>query len=544
MTSTIPSTEAVSNDKGMVMSKRQIIDMGAAELAEMIKDRKLTSTEITEAFIRRIEEVDPRLNAIVVPLFDEARTQAAEADRAVAEGRDLKPLNGVPVTIKEQYNIKGTPTTLGLENLADNVYDWEGLLVKKLRDAGAVFLGKTNVPQLLIAHETDNPLYGRTNNPWNLSRTPGGSSGGEAAIVSARGSPLGLGGDFGGSIRVPSHFSGIAGLKPTTGRLALSDVPVGIYGAGQEAVLFQGGPMARRVDDLVLAMEVMVEEGESDNPTLIPPVPWNDPGNVELDSMRVGMYTDDGFFPPSPALRRVVKEVSEALGKRGVTVVPFQPQGVDEGMRLYMAIVSADGGAGMKKALDGAKPIPAVKGVIQASSTPKILRPLIMWIMERKGLRRLNFLLQSMGKRSTAGYWDLVKERTEFRRRFQMAMDESKIDAIITPPYGLVATPHGKAGDLVSAASYTMIYNLLGLPAGVVPVSMVNDDEETDRPSSTDPWDVSASNAEKGTAGLPVGVQVVGRYWREDVVLALMKAIEADFRDRPDYPSKPPAIET
>ncbi|UCC93731.1 MAG: hypothetical protein JSW25_03445, partial [Thermoplasmata archaeon] len=230
--------------------------MGAAEIAQRIRSGEVTSAQVTQAFIARIKEVDPSLNAVVVPLFDEAMAQAAEADRAVSEGRELSPLHGVPMTIKEQYNVRGTPTTLGLESLADNVYDWEGLLVTKLRSAGVVFLGKTNVPQLLVADETDNTVYGRTNNPWDTDRSPGGSSGGESALIAARGSPLGLGGDFGGSIRVPCHFSGIAGLKPTTGRLALSDVPTGIYAAGQEAVLFQAGPMARHVDDLAVAMRV------------------------------------------------------------------------------------------------------------------------------------------------------------------------------------------------------------------------------------------------------------------------------------------------
>ncbi len=521
-----------------------ITDMGAKKLALMIRNQELTSAEVTEAFIRRIQEVDPSLNAVVVPLFDEARAQAAAADEAMARGEVLGPLHGVPVTIKEQYNVKGTPTTLGIPNLADNVYDWEGFLVSRLRAAGAVFLGKTNVPQLLIAYESDNPIYGRTNNPWDLARSPGGSSGGEAAIVAARGSPLGLGGDYGGSIRVPAHFSGIAGLKPTTGRLALSDVPTGIYGAGQEAVLFQAGPMARRVEDLVMAMEVMVEEVESDNPVLVPPVPWRRPEDVELEGLRVGMYIDDGFFTPSPALRRAVTEVAEALGRRGVSVVPFTPIAVDEGMKLYMSIISADGGVGMKKALNGDKAIPIVQGLLQGSSVPRRLRSLVAGMMARRGKKGLAFLVRNMGLRTTEEFWELVKKRGDYRRDFQMAMDKDRIDAIIAPPLGLVAIPHGTSGDTVMAASYAMLYNLLGLPAGVVPVTRVREGEESDRRPSTDPWDVAAARAEEGTAGLPVGVQVIGRYWREDLVLALMKAIEEDFEGRDEYPANPTAIET
>jgi len=518
--------------------------MGAAELARRIRGGEISSVEVTEAFIRRIQDVDRRLNAVVVPLFDEARAQAAAADEALAEGKVLGPLHGVPMTIKEQYNVRGTATTLGLESLAGNVYDWEGFLVTKLREAGAVFLGKTNVPQLLVAHETDNPVYGRTDNPWNVDRSPGGSSGGEAAIIAAGGSPLGLGGDFGGSIRIPAHFSGIAGLKPTTGRLALSDVPSGVYAAGQEAILFQAGPMARNVEDLTLAMEVMVEEGESDNPTLVPPVPWRDPGAIDLSDLRVGVCVDDGFFSPSPALRRAVEEVAADLRGRGVQVIPFAPVDVEEGMRLYMAIISADGVAGMKRSLRGSRPYPIVKNVIQGGSMPNRLRPLIAGMMERRGRRRLAFVLRSMGLRSTEGYWDLAIQRAEYRRRFQLAMDDAGIDAIITPPYGLVAVPHGASGDLVMAASYAILYNLTGLPAGVVPVTRVGRGEESDRAPSDDPWDQAARRTEEGTTGLPVGVQVVGRYWREDVVLSLMGAVEEDFRGRDDYPVTPLDIES
>ncbi len=198
---------------------------------------------------------------MVVSLFDRALDEADAADAARSRGEPLGPLHGVPVTIKEQFLVADTPTTVGLPSRASHRAAGDGPLVRRLRQAGAIVLGKTNVSQMLIYHESDNPVYGRTNNPWDPERTPGGSSGGEAAIVAAGGSPLGLGGDFGGSIRVPAHFSGVHGLRPTAGRLTVLDTPGGIFPAGQEAIIPQPGPMARTVEDLALAMQVLAAPG-------------------------------------------------------------------------------------------------------------------------------------------------------------------------------------------------------------------------------------------------------------------------------------------
>jgi fatty acid amide hydrolase len=523
---------------------RHITDMGAAELASRIKNQELTSVQVTEAFIRRIEEVDPMLNAVVVPLFSEARALAIEADKAVTRGDPLGPLHGVPVTIKEQFNVRGTQTTLGLQSQVGKVYDEEGPLLTRLRQAGAVILGKTNVPQLLVAYESDNRVYGRTNNPWDLERSPGGSSGGEAAIIAARGSPLGLGGDLGGSIRVPCHFSGITGLKPSAGRLTLADMPMGIYSTGQEAILPQAGPMARNVDDLILMMEVMVGEGESDIPYLVPPVPWRDPRDVDVSGLRVGKYTDDGLYTPSPAMRRGVDEAAEALVRRGAQVVPFQPPDVKDAFRLFLAILTADGGAGFKRALGREKPHQLTKGVVQAATLPPAMRPLISRIMSARGQGFLAGVIRDMKTRSIADYWDLVEERGAYRMRYQSGLDDKNLDAVLCPPYGTIAVRHGASPDMLAPASYATRYNVLGLPAGVVPVTSVREGEESDRSPSKDLNVATAIVTENGSAGLPVGVQVVGRYWREDVVLALMKVIEEDSRDSPDYPSRPVLGET
>src|ERR1051326_8912584 len=229
--------------------------LSASELARRIAEGHLSSKEVVEAHIRRMEAVNPRLNAVVVPLFDQARAEASRADRLRRQGTLLGPLHGVPITLKEQFMVPGTPSSVGLMSHRSQLIKREGPLVKRLRQAGAIVLGKTNLSQLLlsVSGTCENPVYGRTNNPWDLERSPGGSSGGEAAIIAAGGSPLGLGGDHGGSIRVPAHFCGLYSLLPTARRLTNLDTAPYAEIAGQEATIAQPCPIARSARDLLLA---------------------------------------------------------------------------------------------------------------------------------------------------------------------------------------------------------------------------------------------------------------------------------------------------
>jgi fatty acid amide hydrolase len=195
--------------------------LGAAEIAHRVASGELSARDVVEACISRMERVNGRLNALAVPLFEQARAAATAADAARDRGDALGPLHRMPVTIKDMFDTAGTATTAGLTGRAARVVDADSPLVERLRRAGAIVLGKTNVQQLGMLFETDNPVYGRTNNPWDPGRSPGGSSGGEAALIAAGGSPLGLGSDGGGSTRQPCHCCGIHGLKPTGGRLTM-----------------------------------------------------------------------------------------------------------------------------------------------------------------------------------------------------------------------------------------------------------------------------------------------------------------------------------
>lgn len=507
-----------------------LIGMTASEIARRIAAGALSSLEVVEAHIRRIEEVNPFLNAVVIPLFEQARADAGRLDRLREEGTIAGPLHGVPVTLKEQYMVSGTPTTIGLTSYRSKLMEHEGPLVQRLRRAGAVILGKTNVSQLLLSDGScDNPVYGRTNNPWNPARTPGGSSGGEAAIIAAGGSPLGLGADIGGSIRMPAHFCGLYALLPTARRLTGLDTPSYAETAGQEAIIAQPCPIARSVGDLDLAMSVLAAPGQSELDPSIPPVPWPSYTDVTIRGMRIGVYTDNGIFPVSPAVRRAVEEAAGILRTRGAVVERWSPPDIGEAVRIYLGLLSADGFASRKRMLKGNPCSSSLKLPLRAAGLPASVRALVARLLERFGQVHMASSLRSLsGALSVDRYWQMVEERNRYQRRFMDALDAEGFDALLCPPYALPAPTHDSGGGITAAVagSYLFPYNLLGMPAGVAPVTRVCPGEESDRSVGKDIVERSAYAAEKNSAGLPMGVQVVARRWREDIVLAVMGALQ------------------
>jgi fatty acid amide hydrolase len=508
-----------------------VIGLSATEIAEAIAKGEVSITEVVEAHIKRIETVNTSLNAVVIPLFEQARAEAkvAETTRHTA----TLPLYGVPITIKECFDLVGTPSTLGLTELVNTKATQNAVMVERLKQAGAIILGKTNVPQMGTMNETDNPVYGRTNNPWNLERAPGGSSGGEAAIIAAGGSPLGLGSDIGGSVRLPAHACGIHGFKPTSRRLTnIGHFP---FCPGQEGIILQPGVMARSVNDLKLAMKILATPVKEIDPS-IPPVGWSEV-NIEIEKLRIAFYTDNGVITPSPAVRRAVKEAAEALENRGAVVEEWKPN-LAKSVQLYTQILSADGFATFKRQIGKGKWHPRIKKYYQTASTPKKLLNTIAAIADLTGLHDMAHSLGAIGELSVTDYWQIIDEKNRYCAEFLATMNAQKYDAIICPPCALPALKHGSGFFLSEDTTYTSLYNLLGMPAGVVAATKVRAGEESDRLPSKSLIERTASFVEQGSTDLPIGVQVAAHHWREDIVFAVMLALEEHFQSQPDYPQK------
>ncbi|HSM79297.1 MAG TPA: amidase family protein, partial [Bryobacteraceae bacterium] len=297
-------------------------------MTAQIRSKELSPVELIEAHLSQIERQNPRLNAFVTVLAEEARSAARAAEGRQMRGELLGPLDGIPVTVKDSFDMAGLKTHCGSRFLGLNPAAEDAVSVARLRAAGAIPIGKTNCPEFLASYETDNFVTGRTNSPWDLERTPGGSSGGESEAISAFCSAGGIGSDGGGSIRVPAHFAGIAGLKPTPGRCpAAGHVPAINHPGG---LLGVGGPMARDVAAVRTLFEVLAGH-DTDDPFSAPVTlrEWN------ADGVRIGLMEQFYRVPVQPAIKAAVRKAGETLAGLGFRVEPFEPKGIERSPNLW-----------------------------------------------------------------------------------------------------------------------------------------------------------------------------------------------------------------
>ena len=330
----------------------------ATSLAEMIAAKKVSSREALELLVARIERHNPALNAIVEVFLEEARSEAAKADDDMAKGRVRGPLHGVPITIKDVYPIAGRVSSYGYPPLKNNIQSADSVLVARLRHAGAILIGRTNVPVFANDWQTFNDLYGRTNNPWDLTRTPGGSSGGCAAAVAAGLSYLSLAGDLGGSIRVPAHFCGIFGHRPSRGIVPVKDHLMREIPPTPEWESFVAGPLARSARDLKTSMLILGGFSAPEDVALQWTMPQ--PRRKILKEYKLGFVVDDPFCPLVPELRAVYENVLSALRKAGVRLTEGWPEGFDLQRNYltwaYLTVSGATSGTGVDKLVRGQRP--------------------------------------------------------------------------------------------------------------------------------------------------------------------------------------------
>lgn len=441
-----------------------------AEMISLVRSKSVSALELVNAHLDRIERRNPHLNAFTMVLADQARESARRAD----QGLMLGPLHGIPVTLKDSFDAAGCPTRLGSYFAPATPAAEDAAVVSRLRRAGAILLGKTNTPEFLASYETDNFITGRTNNPWDLERTPGGSSGGEAAAIASGCSPGGVGSDGGGSIRVPAHFCGIAGLKPTPGRISIIGHRPGEGVSGIAAV----GPMARSVADLRILFDVLA--GYDDRDALSAPVSLREPG---LSDLRIGVMDQFGDVPVQASVRRAVCDAAIALRGLGFVVDEFRPEGIDRASNLWSFFFSELPARAMKERIAG---------------------------REAEAHWTYTENLDRLLDRPPASGWQVVESlasRDAMRRRLVEQM--RRVPVLLMPVSSIVAFPHRerrfptetKPIGLFQAMIPVTTFNLLGLPALVIP------------------WG-------KSDEGLPVGVQLVGRPWEEELLLELGTRLE------------------
>ena len=447
------------------MSQTQIHRLTLVELARAIQQRELSSRDVVEAHLRRIGDVNGRLNAVVT-LADDALDQADAADLELEQGTVRGPLHGVPITLKDSIDTAGLRTTAGTLGWRDRIPERDATVAARLKAAGAIVVGKTNTPEFTWSDRTDNDVFGRTNNPWDLERSPGGSSGGSAAIVAAGGSPLDVGSDTADSIRIPSHYCGVAGIKPTQGRVSRSGHNPAFHGiVGSWTQL---GPIARSIDDLALALSIIAgPDGEDPH---LQPIELRDPATVASGGLRVVFFTDNGIRTPTPATIATVGSAAVALVEAGAAVTERLPPGIVELATLWWPIVLADGHAWLRR-------------LISAAGTPGT--GWYTWLDDEPPA-------------PSAELTAMLEQADVARAALARFMQD--VDVIVSPAGPLPPFRHDEAHTENNADSYCEAHNVSGYPSVVVPGGVAD--------------------------GFPIGVQVVARPWREDVAFAAAKVIE------------------
>ncbi len=455
----------------------------AAEQLAMLRAGGISALELAEAHIAQIERLNPRLNAFADFDAERVRAQALRMDEA-KHGRG--PLHGLPVTVKSSIATAGYKCEIGSLIKKGDTPTEDAEVVARLRAAGALILGTTNCPEFLMAYETDNLLHGRTSNPWDIDRSPGGSSGGESAAIAAGMSAAGLGSDSGGSVRVPAHFTGICSLKPTPGRFpGRGHLPPCV---GPFSILGAIGPMARTIEDLTLLFRTL--GGQDPHDPASPPVPMRAPSLDELRAGKIGFFEDDGIVPVTQETRTAVNTAAAALRNAGFRVEPFHPQTLEPLRKLWWKFFVQCGAMFYEPTIAGRRyqlsPIFSEFLEIAASVPPLTASELLQAWAEL----------------------DLLRSKT--------LEEMSSYPVLLCPVASIPAFRHaerswsvqGRAVEYLDAVRYTQWFNALAAPAAVVPVG-------------------------HSPEGLPIGVQVAARPFDDETALGVAAVLDAAFGYRP-----------
>lgn len=456
----------------------EIYYWSATQLIEAMRKKELSAVEVMKTHLDRIEKINPRLNALVQRFSrEECLKKALEADQEMARGRTKGKLHGLPITIKDMHLVKGLISCIGCMGLKDRVATEDSTIVSRLIQEGAIVMGITNVPEFLSAYETDNLVYGRTNNPYDLSKTPGGSSGGCAALVAAGCIPLSLGSDAGGSIRWPAHCTGVAGHKPTIGLVPRTGSVFG-NARGLMGQFGTSGPLARSVQDLILTLPILA--GPDGLDPHIPPVSLKDVKSVDIRSLRVAYLTEVGSSKPSIDIVNTIEMVVRELKPHVATIELINIPCLKETYRLLWELfyLGADQGQGTKNIL-------AMFGVDKPSP-----------------------LLQEFLKQAEKSNLTVTQFRNLFREidlyRIEMLQALKDYDILLSPVANTTAKSHGKTHEESRDMTPCMMHSLTGWPVTVVRCGV-------------------------SSSGLPIGLQVAAKSWNDHISLALGAKMESLF---------------
>ncbi|KAF1955102.1 amidase signature enzyme [Byssothecium circinans] len=515
--------------------ERTILGKSIQELVQDVHKQVTNPVDILRAYGKVTIKAHEKTNCATEILFPEAEEWAKNEI-------DLKgPLAGIPVSLKDSIQVKGFDISVGFSANTGKPYAEDGSLVRLLKEAGAIPFVKTNLPTTLLSFESTNDVWGRCTNPHNPSYSPGGSTGGESALLAFGGSRIGIGSDVAGSVRVPAHFSGCYSIRCSTGRWPKMGMNTSM--PGQEAIPSVFSPMARTLNDLTYFTRSFIQMKPWKYDYTVHPLEWREGVEKEYKekkTLRVGVLRTDSVVDPSPACARALDNVAKALSAEGHEVYDVNPPFPYEALYLASQLLLSDGGATfMSFFRTGEWNDPGAAQMVFFMNLPRPIKYIYyLWLKYVKRDDIWAGLLRDWHPKSAREYWQLAGKREAYKNKFfNWWNDEAKMDVMITPPNATPAVPHDGMHDAVSSCGYTFLFNLLDYSSGIIPVTHV-DSVKDQLPASFDFKKLNGVakgaykhyDAEK-MAGLPVGVQVVGRRLEEEKVLAVMERIE-DALDR------------
>ncbi len=458
----------------------EITSSSAKKIAIAIQQKQVSTVEIVKQHLELIKNINPKINAIRQVDEERILKDANQADASLSKGKKLGPLHGVPISVKDNFLTEGIITTAGSRAFASNIPTQDATVVKRLREAGAIILGKTNLPDFALCWDTESTIHGKTSNPYDLNRSAGGSSGGEAALIASGGSPLGIASDGGGSIRLPAHYCGIAGYRPSVGMVPSSGLipPAnGDFASGVAGRILSVGPMARFVEDLIYCLPIIAGSDEQDPNTQHLSL-LNTERNISIKNLQVVYYHNDGVNFPTLGTLNTIKNTVLTLADAGAIITERCPPGVTESWNIFSGLLFTDGGKGIRdllNTLDIGQLTPPCEKAIKLFSEKK-------------------YSIEEFMSHWTR--WDLYRSKLiNFMKDY---------DVIICPVTSFPAILNNQSftdPEHFSSVNYLTAYSLMGWPSVVI------------RAGTSD-------------EGLPIGIQIIAKYWCDHIALQVASYIE------------------
>ena len=526
----------------------EVLNSDVTNLKKLLDNRRLTSEQLLNIYSKRAITIGFEHELITDVNYEESLKVAKECDKIRNTKYANKPIKdnegllfGIPLSIKDLFEMKGFDSNFGCGSLCNKPKTEDGYIIRLLRTEGAIPFVRSNIPQVAFALECQNSVYGKGLNPWNKSRTPGGSSGGEAGLVAARCSPLGLGSDMGGSIRAPSTFCGVYGFKPSSKRVT-------IKGHAHVSKAFDGlsmfvpisvGPLAKSTDDVILMMKCILNENfhrenkfKDGGDSFFTPIPWNEKLFLEKKHYRIGYLRNTDFMPVSTSFIRAIDETAEALKSQGHNMIEVELGFMNEVQSLFYQALTADPDLGVfhDAVLEQGLDDNLFKNLLLIIGLPTWLKNFLKKLAYGcLDMPRVGGLMESTNPKSTRGLLELMSSIKSLRDKFTKWWSVYNIEALIIPNIGMPAFKHGLSGDISVFGAYTMLANLLDLPAGAVPITVIGENEtvyDEKIRSNNDMITKKARENLKESQGMPVGIQVITPFMEEEKCVYLMKQIE------------------